>query len=283
MTTINIKGTIVSDNDKPFYDMLGLTATAPKDIVLPENGEPVEVIINSGGGDVYAGSEIYTALRSYAGDVTVKIVGIAASAASVIAMAGDVVEISPVAQFMIHNVSAGRRGDNRDFAHEAEVLAGFNHSIANSYVAKTGKGMAELLELMNKESWFTAEKAVEHGFADKIMFAQEEAPLLVASSSPVLSSEVLGKLANLKQMDSSAMDMDRLADKIAERLVQKTAQPVQVILTADGMTTAIGAESIKTPDLAAIDDKVKLALESGAITFNEQTEETPQGLGRFCF
>lgn len=267
MTTINIKGTIVSDNDKVFYDMLGLTATAPKDVVLPDTGETVEVIINSGGGDVYAGSEIYTALRSYEGDVTVKIVGIAASAASVIAMAGDVVEISPVAQIMIHNVSTGLRGDNRDFAREAEVLSGFNQSIANSYVAKTGKAMDDLLELMNQETWFTAEQAVAHGFADRVMFAVEEAPLLVASASPVLSSEVLGKLANLKQMDSSAMDMDKLADKIAERVGK---------VVTGGLKPYVLAETSEDGQVI-VRNKMPQKTEQG------YGKKTAQGLGRFCF
>ena len=106
MKTIQIKGTIISNDERWIYDWFEWEATAPKDVILPETGEPIEVHINSGGGDVYAGSEIYTALRSYQGDVTVKIVGIAASAASVIAMAGDTVEISPTAQIMIHNVSS---------------------------------------------------------------------------------------------------------------------------------------------------------------------------------
>lgn len=224
---IDIKGPIVPNNDKWFYDWLEMDATAPKDVVLPETGEPIEVIINSGGGDVYAGSEIYTALRSYPGDVTVKIVGIAASAASVIAMAGDTVEISPVAQLMIHNVSSGLYGDSNAFAHEAEVLAGFNQSIANSYVDKTGKSMEELLELMSKETWFTAEKAVAHGFADTVMFAVEEAPLLVASTSPVFPSEVISKLAGLKQTKAPSIDMDKLADMVAERLAkQQVTEPV---------------------------------------------------------
>lgn len=227
---LNIKGPIVPNNDKWFYDWLEMDATAPKDIALPETGESIEVIINSGGGDVYAGSEIYTALRSYPGEITVKIVGIAASAASVIAMAGDHIEISPVAQIMIHNVSSGLYGDSNAFAHESEVLSGFNQSIANSYVAKTGKDMAELLELMGKETWFTAEQAVEHGFADKVMFAAEEAPVLVASTSPIFPSEVISKLAGLKQMEASPVDMDKLADMVAERLSKKqVTEPVNHI------------------------------------------------------
>ena len=139
MKVIPIKGTIISNDDRWIYDWLEWEATAPKDVVLPESGEPIEVHINSGGGDVYAGSEIYTALRSYSGDVTVKIVGIAASAASVIAMAGDTVEISPTAQIMIHNVSTQVNGDHNALLHEAGVLEGFNKSIASAYVHKTGK------------------------------------------------------------------------------------------------------------------------------------------------
>ena len=170
MKVIPIKGTIVSNNDRWLYDWLEWDATAPKDVVLPDSGEPIEVHINSGGGDVYAGSEIYTALRSYPGDVTVKIVGIAASAASVIAMAGDTVEISPTAQIMIHNVSTQVNGDHNTLLHEAGVLEGFDKSIASAYVHKTGKALDDLLGLMNKTTWFDAESALNHGFVDKIMF-----------------------------------------------------------------------------------------------------------------
>ena len=127
------------------YDWFDWDCTAPKNVVLPETGEDIEVHINSGGGDVYAGSEIYTALRSYSGKVVVKIVGIAASAASVIAMAGDEVEISPTAQIMIHNVSSNVSGDHNALLHEAEVLEGFNKSIANAYIYKTGKALDDLL------------------------------------------------------------------------------------------------------------------------------------------
>ena len=183
MKVISIKGTIVSNDDAWLYDWLDWDCTAPKNVVLPETGEDIEVHINSGGGDVYAGSEIYTALRSYSGKVVVKIVGIAASAASVIAMAGDIVEISPTAQIMIHNVSSRVDGDHNTLLHEAGVLEGFNKSIANAYVDKTGKALDDLLDLMNKTTWFDAESAVNQGFADRIMFAGEIAPTFAASET----------------------------------------------------------------------------------------------------
>ena len=213
MKVIPIKGTIVSNNDSWIYDWFGWEYTAPKNVALPETGEDIEVHINSGGGDVYAGSEIYTALRSYSGKVVVKIVGIAASAASVIAMAGDEVEISPTAQIMIHNVSSNVSGDHNALLHEAEVLEGFNKSIANAYIYKTGKALDDLLSLMNKTTWFDAESAVNQGFADKIMFAEEIAPTFAASETPMIPHDFIEKM-------KSAMtpDVDKIAELVANKL-----------------------------------------------------------------
>src|SRR5690554_4113412 len=117
MAKVKVKGTIVPNDVKEIYEWFGIDATSPDDVsnVIEQlDGEAVEVEINSGGGDVYSGSEIYTSLKNYSGKVNVKITGIAASAASVIAMAGDLVQISPIAQIMIHNVSSVRSGDYRD-------------------------------------------------------------------------------------------------------------------------------------------------------------------------
>ncbi|WP_375708825.1 Clp protease ClpP [Streptococcus dysgalactiae] len=236
MTQIQIKGPIVSDGDRWFYDWLDMPATAPKDIVLPQDSSDIEVLINSGGGDVYAGSEIYTTLKSYEGNVTVKIVGIAASAASVIAMAGDVVEISPTAQIMIHNVSTTVSGDHKQMLHEAGVLENYNTSIANAYVNKTGLEMTELLDLMGKETWFTAQQAVEKGFADKEMFAEEikQAPQLVAGIENVIPSEVISKLANAINVNQKEPDIAELAIAVSEynnqqkNKVEKTKQEKEV-------------------------------------------------------
>lgn len=236
MTQIQIKGPIVSDGDRWFYDWLDMPATAPKDIVLPQDSSDIEVLINSGGGDVYAGSEIYTTLKSYEGNVTVKIVGIAASAASVIAMAGDTVEISPTAQIMIHNVSTTVSGDHKQMLHEAGVLENYNTSIANAYVNKTGLEMTELLDLMGKETWFTAQQAVEKGFADKEMFAEEikQAPQLVAGIENVIPSEVIAKLANAINVNQKDPDIAELAIAVSEynnqqkNKVEKTKQEKEV-------------------------------------------------------
>ena len=184
---IDIRGVIVPDSDYWIYEWFDIAATAPKvvrDVLQAANGDDVEVLINSTGGDVFAGSEIFTILRSYAGKVTVKIQSIAASAAAVIAMAGES-EMSPVAQLMIHNVSASAGGDYRDMEHTAEVLKSANKAIAAAFVAKTGRSEAEILDLMDKETWFTAERAVQGGFVDRIMFNSQTvgtAPLQLAAS-----------------------------------------------------------------------------------------------------
>ena len=139
MKKINVKGPIVSSGDSWIYDWLGIESTSPGTVskaIEEALGDELEVDINSGGGDVFAGSEIYTALKSYKGNVTIRIVGLAGSAASVIAMAGNRVLMSPTAQIMIHNVSSRASGDHRDMAHTAEILKNANETIANAYMLK---------------------------------------------------------------------------------------------------------------------------------------------------
>lgn len=199
MKKLNVKGTVVSNDQKWIYDWFDMESVSPNDIInsLPDDNQPVEVIINSGGGDVFAGSEIYTALKDYAGEVTTKIVGIGASIASVIAMAGDKVLMSPTSQLMIHNVSTGGSGDYRDFEHTAEVLRNANKTIANAYEMKTGKTHDELLAMMDKETWLSPQDAKEHGFIDEIMF-ENKAPSLVANYGNTLPHEIINKMMNMR-------------------------------------------------------------------------------------
>lgn len=197
MARINIKGPIIFNDDKWIYDWLGYESACPNDVieVLSQlNGEDVDVIINSGGGYVSAGSEMYTALMEYSGNVNIKIVGVAASAASVIAMAGSNIGISPTAQMMIHNVRGLAEGDYRDMEHSAEFLRTFNQSIANAYILKTNLSEEKLLDLMNKETWMNAQEAKELGFVDEIMF--DTTNKLVASNGGLLPENVINKLRN---------------------------------------------------------------------------------------
>ena len=165
----------------------------------------MEVDINSGGGEVFAGSEIYSALRAYSlngGHVTVNIVGLAASAASVIAMAGDVVRITPVGQIMIHNASIyGANGDYRDMNHMSGVLKNVNQTLANAYRLKTGKTEAELLSMLDDETWLTPEQALLHGFVDEILFDDKAQPgLSPARRSKIASLQTRKMAAQLNLM-----------------------------------------------------------------------------------
>ena len=129
--------------------------------------------INSPGGDCVAAAQIYNMLSEYPGKVTVKIDGIAASAASVIAMAGNDVQMSPVSMMMIHNPATIAWGDHTEMKKALELLDAVKESIINAYVLKTGQSRAKLSHLMDAETWMDANKAVELGFADGILYENE--------------------------------------------------------------------------------------------------------------
>lgn len=200
--TIKINGTIVSNDDKWIYDWCEMDAFCPKDLELID-GQDVDIEINSPGGYIYPASEIYTALMQHKGNVNVTITGRAASAASVIAMAGTKVSMSPTAQIMIHNVSATGSGDYRDFEHYAEQLKKSNDTIANAYMLKTGKTREEILRLMDYETWFTPEEAIECGLIDEIL-SRNSAPddiRLVAASDYLIPQAVIDKLKQEREQE----------------------------------------------------------------------------------
>ena len=146
-----------------------------KDELNADSGD-ITVWINSPGGDVFAAAQIYNMLRDYKGHVTVKIDGLAASAASVIAVAGDTVLVSPIAMMMIHNPATIAMGNTKDMEAAIAMLNEVKESILNAYVDKTGLSRNKLSKMMDDETWFNAKKAVELGFADKVLFAAEEKP-----------------------------------------------------------------------------------------------------------
>lgn len=127
---------------------------------------PVTVWINSPGGDCIAASQIYSAMMDYPGDITVKIDGLAASAASVIAMAGSKVLMAPTAMLMIHNPATMAFGDHNDMKAAIRMLSEVKESIINAYELKTGLSRDEISRLMEQETWMNARKAIELGFAD---------------------------------------------------------------------------------------------------------------------
>lgn len=181
--TIDIKGPIITNDDKWIYDWFGVAACCPADIRSQLDGvaddESVQVVINSSGGDIFAASEIYDMLAE--SKATIKVV-FAASAASYIACACKS-EIVPTGMLMIHNVSSYAAGDYNDMAHESGVLLKASKAVATAYRLKTGMTEDELIGLMDKETWLTADEAVEKGFIDKVTeYAEKPKEVKLAAS-----------------------------------------------------------------------------------------------------
>ena len=153
----------------------------------------ITVWINSPGGDVFAAAQIYNMLMEYPGNVNVRIDGLAASAASVIAMAGNKVSMSTVAMMMIHNPMTVAMGDQKVMQQAMDMLGEIKESIINAYELKTGQSRTKISHLMDNETWFNAKKAVELGFADDILYADgsgkpEEPEAVMFSKTIVLNS-----------------------------------------------------------------------------------------------
>jgi len=177
---LRIDGDIVMDDD--FWSMLfGNDNVTPKGFMSELNkykGKDINVWINSYGGDVYAASRIYTALKEHKGKVKVKIDGVAISAASVIAMAGDEILMSPTSIIMLHNPWGTFQGEAKDLRHGADVLDEVKETIINAYQLKTGKSRAKISQMMDEETWMSAKKAVAEGFADGMLYEKnKEEPL----------------------------------------------------------------------------------------------------------
>ena len=182
---------------------------------------PVNVWINSPGGDVFAAAQIYNMLMDYPYDVTVVIDGLAASAASVIAMAGTKVRMSPVAMMMIHNPATIAIGDSEEMKKAVKMLDEVKESIMNAYEIKTGLARDKISRLMDAESWFNAKKAVELGFADEVMFSGQNAedaggvPFSDEMDAPVMFSRqtvmnsMLGRLIPPKEPGTPVEQLEK--------------------------------------------------------------------------
>jgi ATP-dependent Clp protease protease subunit len=167
---------------------------------------PVTVAINSPGGDMFEGMAMYSMLREHQGDVTVKVMGLAASAASIVAMGGDEVRIARSGFFMIHNcwmLAAGNRHDLRDLADQIEP---FDMAMADVYAARTGEDLKAIGKLMDRESWIGGSAAVEQGFADALLASDE-----VGKSEPAASAAAVRRMESaLRASGMSKVEAMRL-------------------------------------------------------------------------
>ena len=216
--TLFLNGTIAEES---WFDD-DVTPQLFKDELMADSGD-ITVWINSPGGDCVAAAQIYNMLMDYPGNVTVKIDGIAASAASVIAMAGTKVLMSPVSMLMIHNPMTFAFGDSAEMQKAIDMLGSVKDSIINAYEIKTGLSRAKLSHLMDAETWMDANKAVELGFADEIMKRSGEAEDMEVPTVSMLYSKanvvnsLMDKLAHKCAIEPKPTNKHR-ADDFLDRL-----------------------------------------------------------------
>lgn len=210
--TLFINGTIAEDSW--FED--DVTPALFKKELFAENGA-ITLWINSPGGDVIAGAQIYNMLMDYPGQITVKIDGMAASAASVIAMAADEVLMSPVSMMMIHNPMTVAIGDHLEMDKAKDMLSSFKESIINAYETKTGLKRQKLSELMDAETWMDVGKAMELGFCDGLL--EREPSLMGVLDNPTMlfsrravTNSLLSKI--IESQSVSASELDKRLDKL---------------------------------------------------------------------
>lgn len=210
---LRIEGDIVDDSDIWIYEWFGEPATAPnafKDELSEFKGQDLTVWIDSYGGSVFAGASIYNALKNHDGKITVKIDGKAMSAASVIAMAGDEILMSPVAVLMIHNPMTYGYGDMHNLRKVADVLDTVKDSIVNAYMTKTNKTREEISSMMDDETWMSANVAVKNGFANGVLYEDEQFDI-----------------ANMKEFSFNRLSVVNSANKSIKQAIKLFDKPIK--------------------------------------------------------
>ena len=215
---IKMKGPLISNNEYEVYEFFGLEAVSAKSITdqFPEDiNEDITLEVNSNGGLVTVGSEIYTALKEYKGHVTVEVTGMAASAASVAIMGADTVKMSPTAQIMIHKALLTRASGNSDDLEKAvNALKSSDQSIINAYVSKTGLSEDEIFEMMKNETFMSANEAIEKGFADELMTFEKDLGAVASLESGLLPQAVIDdfysrKKSNTKEAQAMLCELEK--------------------------------------------------------------------------
>lgn len=203
---INIRGVMIPNDYKWYYDFFGEDSTCPADVqkVLDafQDGDEIEVYINSPGGVIDVGSEIYTLLRGRRDNVKIYITGEACSAASVVAMAGYC-EMAPTALMMVHCVSTRMAGNHSDMEHTAEMLRTADQALCTAYTAKSGMTQTEALAMMETETWLTAEQAKERGLIDAVMFEENEKDMTLVAG-PLFALPSKEQMEKAKRMLENA-------------------------------------------------------------------------------
>lgn len=209
---IQIKGTIIPNEDKEIYEFFGYENTCPNDVskALESAGdESIDIYINSGGGDIFSATEIYSVIQKHKDNVKIHVVGLAASAASVIMCAAEN-DISTTSMVMIHNVSTIAQGNFKDFKHESETLRKADRAMCQAYVDKSGKSESEFLPLMDKETWFTAQEAVDIGLCDRVTGRD----ILINGYCSIVTDEQRKQFENAKAKAEAQLRLEKIKNEV---------------------------------------------------------------------
>lgn len=269
---IKANGPIIGDANAWIYQWFGIPAVSPGMIskeLDASNGDEIELYVNSLGGSAFDGAEIYTLLKDYPGKITAKVTGVAASAASVMIMGADVIKISPPGQIMIHNAATGTDGDKNDHDRSSALLKSTDEAITNAYSLRTGKTRDELLDLMNVTTWMNAQKAVELGFADEIMFSEGATEVTnsafdMLGSDGVLPEAVINKVRNeLLKSGGFINQPPALGDSGPERIIPLQSIPnLQFASTAKQPVVAVNTNKGGTPQAGGTFEELKNEINS---------------------
>lgn len=217
-----IKGIIIPNDYQWIYDFFGMTATSPGKLQKDLNdaaGDDVIVEVNSPGGYVSSGSELYNIMRTYNGRLTIDVVGQAASAASVAAMARHN-RIAPTASLMIHNVSVdGVSGDYHEMDKASSMLQELTKTMANAYVIKTGMSRNKILEMMDNETTIEANDAVKQGFIDELIPQFDESQLAgiaLNAECKVLPEELIQRIKETVKHQPEGADLTEAKIRLLE-------------------------------------------------------------------
>lgn len=206
-----------SDRTISVYDVIGydwwtgegVTAKRIAGALRAMGKGPVTVNVNSPGGDMFEGLAIYNLLREHEGEVTVKILGLAASAASIIAMAGDTVQVARAGFFMIHNCWVMAQGNRHDLREFAEMMEPFDAAMADIYVARTGLDTAEVTRQMDGETWINGSSAIDQGYADELLPSDQVGQAdSKTSASAVRRMEAAMRAAGLPRSEAQRLISD---------------------------------------------------------------------------
>ena len=212
------------------------------------------VWINSPGGDCISSSQIYTMLKNHKSKVTVKIDGIAASAASVVAMAGDETWISPTGYLMIHNPMTCASGNKADMEKAIKILEEVKESIINAYEQKCHLSRSKIAKMMSEETWLNAKKALQLGFVDGILFAKEKMPQAEPEEEEEESTEEESSEEAPDEEDDDEDDPDKKEKKPPKDMVSFSYTPAR---TAASFMQKVSATQTGTP-IAQLDKRLEL-------------------------